>query len=109
MNGEAPIEIDWREFIHADPRIADGKPVVKGTDLAVEGVLQELATGRTIAETIRRYPALTKETMRAIFELAAQSVHRRHPGPTPDDFFEGPEWIEVAPGIRVRPMPSQDG
>ena len=35
----------WTEHVHADPRIAGGKPVVKGTRLAVDFVLGLLAEG----------------------------------------------------------------
>lgn len=33
------MDIDWREFIHSDPEILVGKPVVKGTRLSVEFIL----------------------------------------------------------------------
>jgi uncharacterized protein (DUF433 family) len=95
MSDEQPSEVAWRDVIYADPQICGGKPIVKGTDLTVEDVLQELAAGSTIAETMQRHPALTREVMRAIFDLAAQSVHRKYPGPTPDEFFEGAEWTVI--------------
>ena len=39
------MNTNWRDYIHADPEILNGKPVVKGTRLAVEFVLGLLGAG----------------------------------------------------------------
>ena len=39
---------DYRERIHADPSILNGKPVIKGTRISVEQVLSRLAEGLSI-------------------------------------------------------------
>jgi uncharacterized protein (DUF433 family) len=52
MNGQDRIVVD--------PEILVGKPVVKGTRLAVEFIIDLLAQGRTEAEILRNYPGLTR-------------------------------------------------
>lgn len=41
--------LDWAEYIHSDPNILVGKPVVKGTQLSVEFLLRHFAVGWTEA------------------------------------------------------------
>jgi uncharacterized protein (DUF433 family) len=100
-----PTEVDWRDYLETNPRVQDGKPVVKGTTLTAEFLLGLLAQGSTTRQLLDRYPQLSAEALRAVFELAVESVHRKHPPKTPDEFFEGPEWTEVAPGVRMRKLP----
>ena len=59
--------MDWREYIHADPEILVGKPVVKGTRLSVEFILGLFAAGWTEDEVLANYPTLTQESLRAVF------------------------------------------
>ena len=71
-------EIDWERYIHADPRILVGKPVVKGTRLGVEFILRLFASGWTEQQVLENYPRLTPEALRAVFAFAAESVaHER--------------------------------
>lgn len=51
--------------IIVDPEILAGKPVVRGTRLAVEFILELLAAGRTEQEIIDDYPGLTREDILA--------------------------------------------
>ncbi len=63
MNGQQRIEID--------PSILVGKPVVKGTRLAVEFIVDLLAQGWTEAEILRNYPGLTSEDIKACLAYAS--------------------------------------
>jgi len=60
----------WQERIVVDPEILVGKPVVKGTRLAVEFVIGLLAQGWPEAEVLRNYPGLTSEDIRACLSYA---------------------------------------
>jgi uncharacterized protein (DUF433 family) len=53
--------IGWQDRIIIDPGILVGKPVVKGTRLAVEFIIDLLAQGWTEAEILRNYPGLKRE------------------------------------------------
>ncbi|MDD2754559.1 MAG: DUF433 domain-containing protein [Methanothrix sp.] len=53
--------MNWQERIVSDPRILTGKPVIKGTRLAVEFILDLLANGWSEVEISKNYPRLTHE------------------------------------------------
>jgi len=57
--------LDWQERITLDPKILAGKPVVKGTRLAVEFVIDLLANGWTETEILSNYPRLRSEDILA--------------------------------------------
>lgn len=59
--------MDWRPYISADPNVLVGKPVVKGTRLAVEFILGLYAAGWTEQQVLENYPTLTSEALRAVF------------------------------------------
>ncbi len=59
-----------QDRIVIDPEILVGKPVVKGTRLAVEFIIDLLAQGWTEAEILRNYPGLAREDIRACLAYA---------------------------------------
>ncbi len=60
------------ERIVANPKIMDGKPIVKGTRITVEQVLKMLAQGLTTKEILKDYPHLSKEDVAAVLLYAAK-------------------------------------
>jgi uncharacterized protein (DUF433 family) len=62
----------WQERIVVDPEILVGKPVIKGTRLAVEFIVDLLAQGWTEEEILRNYPGLTREDIRACLQYASE-------------------------------------
>lgn len=66
--------MDWREYIHSDPDILLGKPVVKGTRLAVDFILGLFGGEWTEPQTLESYPALTPEALQAVFAFAAECM-----------------------------------
>ena len=67
-------EIEWKDYIHSDPEILLGKPVVKGTRLSVEFILGLFAEGWTDQQIIENYPSLSKESLRDIFAFATECM-----------------------------------
>jgi uncharacterized protein (DUF433 family) len=65
---------DWRKFITADPAVLAGKPVVRGTRLAPDFILALFASGWTEQQVLENYPALSAETLRAVFAFAAETL-----------------------------------
>ena len=65
----------WQERITIDPTILVGKPVIKGTRLAVEFIVDLLAHGWTEAEILRNYPGITPEDIRACLAYASALLH----------------------------------
>ena len=55
----------WEDRIVASPEVLVGKPVIKGTRLAVEFIVELLAGGWTQEQILDNYPNLTAEDIRA--------------------------------------------
>lgn len=51
-----------------------GKPVIKGTRITVELILEKLSDGESIAEIMEAHPQLTEEAIRAALAFAAQNL-----------------------------------
>ncbi|AOY82191.1 DUF433 domain-containing protein [Moorena producens JHB] len=66
--------MNWREYIHSNPNILLGKPVVKGTRLSVEFILGLFAAGWTELQILESYPTLTPESIRAIFAFTIECM-----------------------------------
>jgi uncharacterized protein (DUF433 family) len=62
------------ERINVDPRVLVGKPVIKGTRLSVEAILNQLAHGATAEELTGEYVGLTKEDIQACLLFASRSL-----------------------------------
>lgn len=62
--------MNWRERIEVNPAVLTGKPVVKGTRLAVEFLLGLLAEGWSEADVLANYPGLSRDDLRACLEYA---------------------------------------
>ena len=60
------------ELIQADPSIMMGKPVVAGTRVTVELILEKLAAGETIEQILAAHPRLTREAIQAALAFAAR-------------------------------------
>jgi uncharacterized protein (DUF433 family) len=63
----------WQEYITADPKVLVGKPIVRGTRLAVEFVLGLMAQGWPEEEITRNYH-LTREQIRACIAYAQERL-----------------------------------
>src|SRR5262245_38425942 len=61
------IHMDWQSYIHPDSDVLRGKPVVKGTRLAVDFILSLLAAGWTEQQVLDNYPTLSPDALRAVF------------------------------------------
>lgn len=58
--------------IQSNPDIMMGKPVIMGTRITVELILEKLAAGETIDQLVKSHPRLTKEGILAALEFAAK-------------------------------------
>lgn len=66
--------MDWQDYIHSDPKILGGKPVIKGTRLSVEFLLGLFSAGWTETQVFESYPHLSKEALQAVFAYALENV-----------------------------------
>lgn len=74
--------MNWRAFIHTDPAVLGGKPVIKGTRLSVELLLDRLANGWTEQMILDSYPTLPKESLKAVYAFMLDTIR--------DDIFQIP-------------------
>ena len=65
------------QLIESNPNIMMGKPVVAGTRITVELILEKLAAGETIDQLLEAHPRLTKAAIQAAIEFAAQKAYRK--------------------------------
>jgi uncharacterized protein (DUF433 family) len=56
--------------IEINPKIQDGKPVIKNTRIPIYIILQMMADGATFKQIIKEYPKLTEEDIRAALEYS---------------------------------------
>ena len=62
------------ERIACDPKVMVGKPVIKGTRLTVEYILNLLAHGSSVVDILAEYEGLTSEDIQACLLFASQSL-----------------------------------
>ncbi|MFN0105709.1 MAG: DUF433 domain-containing protein [Bryobacteraceae bacterium] len=62
------------EFVVSNPKIMMGKPVIRGTRITVELILEKLAAGETEAQILLDHPHLTREAIHAALAFAAQAL-----------------------------------
>lgn len=62
------------ERITLDPKVMVGKPVIRGTRLTVEYILNLLAHGATVTEILEEYRGLVPEDIQACFLFATKSL-----------------------------------
>jgi uncharacterized protein (DUF433 family) len=64
-----------KELIQSDPLIMMGKPVIAGTRITVELILEKLAAGETMEQILEAHPHLTREAIQAALAFAASALH----------------------------------
>ncbi len=62
------------ERIEIDPRVCNGKPVIKGTRIPVTVILEHIAEGASWDSIITSYPELKKEDIQAALYYARTSL-----------------------------------
>ena len=80
MNEEQRL---YQERIVADPRILAGKPVVKGTRIGVDLVLEELSHNPDVHELLAAHPDLTRDDVQACLAYAKDMVTGKDVSPKP--------------------------
>lgn len=63
-----------QNLIVSNPKIMMGKPVIAGTRITVELILEKLAAGETYEQILEAHPRLTREAIQAALAFAAQAL-----------------------------------
>jgi len=66
--------ITSHQHIEINPKIMMGKPVIRGTRITVEQILENLSESNSIDDVLIAHPHLTKDQVHAALSFAAQSI-----------------------------------
>jgi uncharacterized protein (DUF433 family) len=75
--------MSWQERIAVDPQVLVGKPVIRGTRLSVDLIIDLLGQGWSEADVLRNYPKLTAEDMHACSRYAGAVMQSEKVYPLP--------------------------
>ncbi len=64
----------WKDYIESNPEVLFGKPVLKGTRISVELILEKLGEGTSEDQLLKSYPNLSSKQIQACLLFAAQSL-----------------------------------
>ncbi len=62
------------KLIQSNPSVMMGKPVIVGTRITVEHILEKLAAGETVEQILDAHPRLTKDAIQAALDFAAKAL-----------------------------------
>ena len=65
---------NYREMVVSDPGVMMGKPVIAGTRITVESILEKLAAGETVEQVLDAHPRLNEDAVRAALAFAADAL-----------------------------------
>jgi uncharacterized protein (DUF433 family) len=71
--------------IVSDPKIMMGKPVIAGTRITVELILDKLGAGQSYDDLLKSYPHVTMDGIRAALAFAAEALRADVVYPTSDE------------------------
>jgi len=74
---------DWQERIVVDPKVLVGKPLIRGTRLSVEFILDLLANDWTIEQILSEYLQLERKDVIAVLKYAAEMAKEEKVYPFP--------------------------
>ncbi len=63
-----------RKYIISDPQIMMGKPIIVGTRITVELILEKLSAGETFEQILSEHPRITREAINAALAFAAEAL-----------------------------------
>ena len=66
--------MDYFDHIETRKDVLGGKPIIKGTRISVELLLEFLAAGWSVEDLLREYPRVTADDVKAVFALAVELI-----------------------------------
>lgn len=66
--------MNWQERIEINPGVLVGKPVIRGTRLAVEFIVELLANGWSQQQIVQNYPGITHDDILACLRYASEML-----------------------------------
>lgn len=75
--------MNWQDRIAVNPGVLVGKPIIKGTRLAVAFVMELLAERWSHEQILTNYPQLAEEDIQAVLHYAVEVLKQEHVYPLP--------------------------
>lgn len=66
------------KLIEVNPKVMFGKPVIKGTRIPVDIILEKLAYGNSLDEILISYPGITRDAIYACLHYASQQIRNEN-------------------------------
>lgn len=63
-----------QDMIVSDPNVMMGKPVIRGTRITVESIVERIGAGETVEAIVAAHPRLSREAVLAAVSFAAQAL-----------------------------------
>lgn len=64
--------MDWKDRIEVNPAVLVGKPVIRGTRISVELIMDRMADGWTMEDVLAAYPHISREDVLAALSFASE-------------------------------------
>ena len=64
--------MDWKDRIEVNPTVLVGKPIIKGTRISVELILERVADGWTMEDLLASYPHVSRDDVLAALSFASE-------------------------------------
>ena len=64
--------MDWKDRIEVNPAVLLGKPIIKGTRISVELILDRMADGWTMEDVLASYPGISREDVLAALSFSSE-------------------------------------
>ena len=66
--------MNWQKYIVSNPDVQNGKPVISGTRITVELIIEKLGEGESIDQILESHPHITGDSVFACLSYAADSL-----------------------------------
>ena len=74
-----------KSFVEVNPRVMMGKPVIRGTRITVENILERLGAGESVEDILEAYPQLPREAIQGALAYAAEVLSGEVVYPVPEE------------------------
>ena len=64
--------MNWKDHIEVNPAVLVGKPIIKGTRISVELILDRVADGWTMEDVLAAYPPISREDVLAALRFVSE-------------------------------------
>jgi len=66
--------MNYKRYIESNPNVMLGKPIIKGTRITVELIIQKLSEGTSHSQLLEAYPSLTANDILAALAYASEAI-----------------------------------